>query len=88
MPSATGYWPGFGAVRGLTSRGAREQELSGGGMALFSRKRNKDEHRYYLLPGMGRSNRRRRQEIFRWSIVVGLVAAAVFGLLLYYLNRF
>jgi ABC-type multidrug transport system permease subunit len=57
-------------------------------MALFNRKRNKDEHRYYLLPGMGRSNRRRRQEIFKWAIVVGLVAAMIFGVALYYLNRF
>lgn len=54
---------------------------------MFNSKRNKEEHRYYLLPGMGRSNRRHREEVFKWSIVVGIIVATLFGLLLYYLNR-
>jgi high-affinity Fe2+/Pb2+ permease len=41
---------------------------------------------YYLLPGMNRSNRIRQRQILRWSIVVGLVCALLFGLLIYWLN--
>ncbi len=54
---------------------------------MFGRKRNKDEHRYYLLPGMGRSNRRHRQQVFRWVLVFGVIFSILFGLLLSYLNR-
>jgi len=57
---------------------------------MFWRKKNKEEHRYYLLPGMGRANRRKHQEFFRWGIIVGLLASAGFGALLYflYLSRY
>jgi hypothetical protein len=41
---------------------------------------------YYLLPGMNRSNRIRQRQILKWSIVVGLVFALLFGLLIYWLN--
>jgi high-affinity Fe2+/Pb2+ permease len=54
---------------------------------MFWTRRNKEEHRYYLLPGMGRSNRRKHQEFLRWAIVVGAIVSAVFGSLLYYLSR-
>jgi hypothetical protein len=54
---------------------------------MFWSKRNKNEHRYYLLPGMGRSNKRHRQTVFRWALVVGVIAATLFGLLLYYLAQ-
>jgi hypothetical protein len=54
---------------------------------VFRSKRNKEEHRYYLLPGMGRSNRRRHAQFVRWAIAVGLVVSALFGLFLYFLNR-
>lgn len=54
---------------------------------MFWRKRNPEEHRYYLLPGMGRSNRRRHQQILRWSIIAGLVFSALFGALLYLIQR-
>jgi len=50
---------------------------------MFWSKRNREAHRYYLLPGMGRSNRRRHREFLYWSIVVGLLASAVFAYLLY-----
>jgi hypothetical protein len=49
--------------------------------------KDREEHRYYLLPGMGRSNRRRRREILRWSILVGVIVSALFGLALYFLSR-
>ena len=53
---------------------------------LFKPK-NPDEHRYYLLPGMGRSNRRQRQLYFRCAIVFGLVMAALIGAVIYILQR-
>ena len=53
---------------------------------LFKPK-NPEEHRYYLLPGMGRSNRRQRQLYFRWSIVVGLILATLIGAVIYFSQR-
>jgi hypothetical protein len=53
---------------------------------LFKPK-NRDEHRYYLLPGMGRSNRRQRQLYFRCAVVFGLVVAALIGALIYIAQR-
>jgi hypothetical protein len=44
----------------------------------------KQEHRYYLLPGMGRSNRRHRLMVLRWSIVAGIIFSAIFGVVLYF----
>ena len=54
---------------------------------MFWSRRNKEEHRYYLLPGMGRSNRRRHQELLIWAVVVGLLVSGGFGCLLYLLSR-
>jgi hypothetical protein len=53
---------------------------------LFKPK-NPEEHRYYLLPGMGRSNRRQRQLYFRVSIIVGVIIAAIVGTIIYLLQR-
>jgi len=41
---------------------------------------------YYLLPGMNRSNRIRQRQILRWSILIGIVFAVIFGIILYVLN--
>jgi hypothetical protein len=49
--------------------------------------KNGEEHRYYLLPGMGRANRQKRVRIFWYSVVSGLVISGVFGVILYLLNR-
>jgi hypothetical protein len=54
---------------------------------MFGRKRNREAHRYYLLPGMGRSNRRHRQQTHVAAVIVGLVASAVIGGLLFWFNR-
>ena len=55
--------------------------------AMFGSKKNKEEHRYYLLPGMGRSNREHRQRMLRWAILVGILVSAAVAGLLYVLNR-
>jgi hypothetical protein len=41
---------------------------------------------YYLLPGMNRSNRIRQRKVLKWAILAGAVIAALFGLLIYWLN--
>ncbi len=54
---------------------------------MFWTKKNKEEHRYYLLPGMGRSNRRRHEQFLRWAVVVGVIVSALLGYILYIVNR-
>ncbi len=49
--------------------------------------KNKEEHRYYLLPGMGKANRRKHARNFRVSILIGLIISAILSGLLYYFNR-
>ena len=55
-------------------------------MGLFGSRRKK-HGLYYLLPGMTRANREKRRRVFRWSLLVGLVAAGLMGSLLWLLNR-
>ena len=55
-------------------------------MGLFGSRRKK-HGLYYLLPGMTRANRAKRKVVFRWSIVVGIIAAALFGGVLWLINR-
>jgi len=55
-------------------------------MALFAR--DKEKERFYLLPGMGGRNlRRKRSIILRWSIVAGLLTSAVLAALLYIISK-
>ena len=54
---------------------------------IFGAKKNKEEHRYYLLPGMGKANKRKRAVLFRWSLIVGVIVSLIFGVLLYLVNR-
>lgn len=54
---------------------------------MFWSKKNKEEHRYYLLPGMGRSNRRRHMLNLWWAVGVGLACSALFAWLLYRFSR-
>lgn len=56
-------------------------------MRWFRRKRHSGEHRYYLLPGMGRSNRRFRRKTHIAAVIFGIVVSIIFGSLLYYLQR-
>jgi len=49
---------------------------------------NKEQQRFYLLPGMGGSAARRKQRrILGWAIAAGLVVSAVLAGLLFLFNR-
>jgi hypothetical protein len=57
-------------------------------MSWFRPKRNKETERFYLLPGQGgQAYRRKQKTILTYSIVVGLIVAAVLGALIYFLNK-
>ena len=53
---------------------------------MFGRKRNRGDHRYYLLPGMGRSNRRHRRKVHLAAVIFGAVMSLLFGAALYFLQ--
>jgi hypothetical protein len=59
-------------------------------MGLFSKassEKEREQRRFYLLPGMGgRALRRKQQLILRWSIIAGLLVSAVLAGLLYLLS--
>ncbi len=47
-------------------------------------KRRKHRERFYLLPGMGGRNlRRKRKIILGWSLVAGIITSALVGFILY-----
>jgi hypothetical protein len=50
-------------------------------------KEGEEAPRYYMLPGMGRSNRRNRNKIQMWSIIAGIVGSALIGVVLWLVNR-
>jgi hypothetical protein len=55
-------------------------------MALFAH--DKEKERFYLLPGMGGRNlRRKRRVILQWSIVAGIFTSAVLAVLLYLISK-
>jgi hypothetical protein len=55
---------------------------------MFFTKRNKERERYYLLPGQGGpAARRKHRKFLKWSIVTGLVFAALMALVMYWFNR-
>jgi hypothetical protein len=57
-----------------------------GFMAWFAH--DKEKERFYLLPGMGGRNlRRKRTIILRWSIVAGLFTSAALAFLLYWISK-
>jgi hypothetical protein len=49
--------------------------------------KSKEDKRYYLLPGMGRSNRRKHRQILIASLLAGLVISALFAGVLWLMNR-
>ncbi len=50
--------------------------------------KDKERHRFYLLPGMGgRALRRKHKLILRWSVAAGLLVSAFLAVLLYLIDR-
>jgi hypothetical protein len=50
--------------------------------------RNKEQQRFYLLPGMGgRALREKHRRFLRWSIAFGLVVSGIVACVLYLLSR-
>ncbi|HOX03049.1 MAG TPA: hypothetical protein P5555_12180 [Candidatus Paceibacterota bacterium] len=54
---------------------------------MWGRKRDREQHRYYLLPGMGRSNRQFHRRVLHWALLTGILVSLLIGLALYYLNQ-
>jgi hypothetical protein len=47
-----------------------------------------ERERFYLLPGQGGAAYRRKQrKILFWSVLAGLVVAAIFAVIMYLLDR-
>ena len=53
----------------------------------FGKKRNPDEHRYYLLPGQGRSNQRKHRQQLIGAIITGAVFAALIAAVMWFMNQ-
>jgi len=55
---------------------------------MFRSKRDKEDKRFYLLPGQGGSAHRRKRRLFlKWSVIAALVASFIMAALMYWLNR-
>jgi hypothetical protein len=55
---------------------------------MFWSKKDKEQQRFYLLPGQGgRAYRRKQLFILKWSIIAALAVSAVVAGLLYWLDR-
>ena len=56
---------------------------------FFSSKRDdKEQRRFYLLPGQGgQASRRKKNIILIWSIITGLIVSAILTALIYWLNH-
>lgn len=53
----------------------------------LTKPKNPDEHRYYLLPGMGKANRRKHRAYLKWALVVGFFISGIIALILYLSQR-
>jgi hypothetical protein len=57
-------------------------------MQLFRQAANQEKERFYLLPGMGGRNYRRKQKvILKASLAVGILVSAVFAIIMYFVSR-
>ena len=73
-------------MAGLTTDGQDWQAKSALKVMSWFR-RDKEKNRYYLLAGMGgRSARRKRRLLLRWSIAIGLLTSALLAYALYALS--
>lgn len=52
----------------------------------FGKKRNPEENRYYLLPGQGRSNRRKHRLQLLGALIAGGIFAALIGAVMWFMN--
>lgn len=52
----------------------------------FGKKRNPEEERYYLLPGQGRSNRRKHRQQLVAAIIAGIIFSAILAGVLLFIN--
>ncbi|MGA2280444.1 MAG: hypothetical protein ABSG80_09100 [Verrucomicrobiota bacterium] len=56
---------------------------------MFRSKADKERERFYLLPGMGgREARRKHLRFLRWSALAALGMSAILAAVMYLLNRF
>jgi hypothetical protein len=56
---------------------------------MFHSKDEKERERFYLLPGIGgREARRKHLYFLRWSAIAALGISAILAALMYLLNRF
>ena len=53
----------------------------------LSKPKNPEDHRYYLLPGMGKANRRKHRTYLKWALLVGLLISGVIGFIIYLVQR-
>lgn len=55
---------------------------------MFWRKRDTEKNRYYLLPGMGGSNyRRKRKLMLQAAVIVGVLVSLAVAAILYFFNN-
>jgi hypothetical protein len=55
---------------------------------MFRHTPNQEKERFYLLPGMGGRNYRRKQKvILKASLVVGVLVSAIFAAIMYFVSR-
>lgn len=54
---------------------------------MFFRKKNPEEHRYYLLPGQGRGNRRKRRQQLVASLITAAIFSAGLGIAIWFMNK-
>ncbi|MGH7989989.1 MAG: hypothetical protein ACREDS_07375, partial [Limisphaerales bacterium] len=55
---------------------------------MFRSRRDKESRRFYLLPGMGGSAWRRKQNfILKWTVIIALMGTAILCAFLYWLDR-
>lgn len=53
----------------------------------FGKPKNPEEHRYYLLPGQGRGARQKHRKQLIAAVVVGALASAALGGLMWFINQ-
>ncbi|MGO9585544.1 MAG: hypothetical protein ACLP2Y_05045 [Limisphaerales bacterium] len=64
-------------------------QVAGESDRMFHSKPNKEPERFYLLPGMGgREARRKQLRFLKWAALAALGMSAILAAVMYLLNRF